>query len=117
MNRKFKIGLILQLVFYLIAFLSIIFVILYSVNEPSRFASLCFDIGEILAMITAVNPLGFVGLILMGKGSFNSSIRNSRALRIYVEFALGLIVLVWFITLVVYGLYGDGMEYFEIVFA
>ena len=116
MNKTFKVGLILQLVFYIIAFLSIIFVILYKVNKPSDFASSCFDVAEILAMVTAVNPLGLIGLILMGKGSFNSSIRNSRALRIYVEFALGLIVLVWFITLLVYGLNGDGMEYFEIAF-
>lgn len=116
LNRKFKIGLVLQLVFYIIAFLSIIFIILYKVNRPSQFASLCFDIGEILAMVTALNPFGFIGLILMGKGSFNSYIRNSRAFRIYVEFALGLIVLVWFLTLLVYGLNGEGMEYFEITF-
>lgn len=112
MKRTFKTGVILQIVFFIGCIVALTLKWVYTVNHDVPY--LVYEIGDVFSMISVVNPLGLIGLMLCCKASFNSNLRNSKGIKLYLMFAPALIVLAWFSVLFSLFIFIPGRnEYFD----
>lgn len=112
MKRTFKTGIILQIVFFIGCFVALTLKLVYTVNHDAPY--LVYEIGDLFSMISVVNPLGLIGLMHCCKASFNSNLRNSKGIKLYLIIVPAIIVLAWFSVIFSLFIFSpDRNEYFD----
>ena len=98
MNRIFKTGLILQIIYYILCVASIIIIVLHRIFYYNDFGKISFEIGTLLNMFTLLNPLGIIGIIVSIIGYFSTNGKRSKRATVYLALSPVITITLWYFT-------------------
>ena len=110
MNKAMRIASVVLLVY--LGMCVMVCMPLYTAFYPNAFSKLCFRIGEVLTLLTAINPMGLIAALVNGvccSSLCRQGVTLPRRLRLWANSGVFLSLLGWLLVIVFFVHHSGGV--------